>query len=756
MTTTLDPAALEGTAADRPLPESPPNVDVTGTVRRDDDGLCRLELMVEGIHCGGCIKKIERSLLAEPEVAEARLNFTTRRLRLRWQGAPERGSALVARLEGLGYPAMPFDPERLRSHDLEEEKALLRAMAVAGFAAGNIMLLSVSVWAGHAQDMGLMTRGLLHWVSALIALPTLVYAGRPFFLSALAALKAGRMNMDVPLSLAVILTVGMSLFETVRAGPHVYFESAVMLLFFLLIGRYLDRRARGRARSAAERLLALAGSAVTLVLPNGSRRTVRPDEVRLDDQVLVAAGERITVDGRVLDGCSEVDSALITGESLPALTEPGDRVYAGTLNLSAPLRLAVTAVGEGTLLAEIVRLMEVAEQRKARYVEVAERIARLYAPLVHILALATFLGWLLLGGLAWQPSLLIAVAVLIITCPCALGLAVPAVQVLASGRLMRGGILLKSASALDRLAQVDTVVIDKTGTLTLGQPDLVAAPLEDRDAMATAASLAAASRHPLARALVRAVPEAPLAKGVQELPGQGLLLESPAGEIRLGSRAWCGVPAETAGATTATAGPELWLARPDRAPLRFGFADALRPDAVETIARLRAMGLRVALLSGDRSDVVSQVAETLGIEDARAECRPDDKVAALERLAAEGRQVAMVGDGLNDAPALAAALVSISPSSAADISQTAADAVFQGQRLGPVVELLEMARRAERLVRQNFALSFAYNLVTVPLAVAGFVTPLIAAVSMSASSLAVVGNALRLGRDRVRKTAGAR
>ena len=716
--------------------------DVTGSVRHDDDGLCRLDLMVEGIHCGGCIQKIERALTAEQEVAEARLNFTTRRLRLRWQGAPARGSALVGLLEGLGYRAVPYDAERLRSRDQQEERALLRAMAVAGFAAGNIMLLSVSVWAGHAQGMGLMTRGLLHWISALIALPALAYAGLPFFRSALAALRAGRTNMDVPISLAVVLTAGMSLFETVRGGPHVYFESAAMLMFFLLIGRYLDRRARGRARSAAERLLALAGSAVTLVLPDGGRRIVRPDEVRVDDEVLVAAGERIAVDGKVMDGRSEVDSALITGESLPAAVDRGDRVYAGTLNLSAPLRLAVTAVGEGTLLAEIVRLMEVAEQRKARYVEVAERIARLYAPVVHILALATFLGWLLLSSIAWQDALLIAVAVLIITCPCALGLAVPAVQVLASGRLMRGGILLKSASALERLARVDTLVFDKTGTLTLGRPDLVEAPFEDREALATAAAMAGSSRHPLARALLRALPEAPLAKGVREEPGQGLALETPDGEVRLGSRAWCGVEAEEG----VESGPELWLARPGRAALRFGFADALRPDAVETLERLRAQGYRIVLLSGDRPAVVAEVAAALGIEEARAACRPGDKVEALERLAAEGRQVAMVGDGLNDAPALAAALVSISPSSAADISQTAADAVFQGDRLAPVAELLQMAGRAERLVRQNFALSFAYNVITVPLAVAGFVTPLIAAVSMSASSLVVVGNALRLNR----------
>ncbi len=727
------------TAAE-PALDNGPAFDLAHYVRTESDGERALDLMVEGVHCGGCIAKIEGSLRKLPGVTEARLNFTTRRLRLRWRGEQEQGSALLERLQGLGYRAIPYDPTQLGAADRGEAKALLKAMAVAGFAAGNIMLLSVSVWAGHAQGMDETTRTFLHWVSALIALPTLVYAGRPFFASALGALKAGHTNMDVPISLAVILTAGMSLFETIRSGPHVYFDSAVMLLFFLLIGRYLDRRARSRARSAAERLIALAGSAVTRLTADGGREVVPPESIRLGDRVLVAPGERIGVDGRILEGRSEVDGSLITGESLPQPVGPGERVYAGTLNQSAALHLEVTAVGDETLLAEIVRLMEVAEQRKARYVEVAERIARLYAPAVHALAAATFLGWVLLSSLAWQEALLIAVAVLIITCPCALGLAVPAVQVLASGRLMRGGVLLKSASALERLARVDAVVFDKTGTLTLGRPELISRASDDPADLRLAAGLTATSRHPLARALCQALPEAPAMADVREVPGRGLAWEGPDGEVRLGSRDWCGGSADGE-----ASGPELWLAKPGAAPLRFGFADTPRPDAAETVARLEAMGLEITMLSGDRAAVAEPLAAALGIESVLADCRPEDKVAVLERMAEQGHRVVMVGDGLNDAPALAAALVSVSPASAADISQSAADAVFQGDALMPVAELLALARRAERLVRQNFGLSFAYNVITVPLAVAGFVTPLIAAVSMSASSLLVVGNALRLG-----------
>ncbi|MBK1698616.1 heavy metal translocating P-type ATPase [Rhodovibrio salinarum] len=721
-------------------------VDVTPYVQADAQGRHTLALMVEGIHCGGCVKTIERELSAMDGVESARVNMTTRRLQVVWQGAVEQGGEMVRRLAGLGYRAVPYDPQRLSDDDTRQEKELLRAMAVAGFAAANVMLLSVSVWAGHAQGMADVTRDLLHWFSALIALPAIVYAGRPFYRSALSALKAGRMNMDVPISLAVLLAGGMSLSETIQSGPHAYFDSAVTLLFFLLLGRYLDRRARGKARSAAERLLALRSGAVTLLDADGSRRVVPADQLQPGMRILAAAGERIAADGRIVDGTSELDSSLLTGETLPHAAQPGSRVYSGTLNLSAPVTVEVTAVGEDTLLSEIVRLMETAEQRRAKYVALADRMARGYAPVVHVLALAAFLGWVILGGLAWQPALLIAVAVLIVTCPCALGLAVPAVQVIASGRLLKRGVLLKSGTALERLAKVDTVVFDKTGTLTLGRPELKETDVDPLDLRA-AAGLAGASTHPLARALSRAAPDMPVLDGVREEPGCGLAWADAQGnETRLGKRSWVG--ADAAAEDDDHDGPELWLTRPGMAPVRFTFDDPLRSDAGEVVRTLQGQGKEVVLLSGDRTPTVEKVAGALGLADWQAECAPAQKVARLEKLVAGGKRVLMVGDGLNDAPALAAASVSLSPASAADISQTAADAVFQGERLAPVLEVLEVARRAGRLVHQNFGLAFAYNAVAVPLAMAGFVTPLIAAVVMSASSLAVTGNSLRLGLTR--------
>jgi Cu2+-exporting ATPase len=743
--------------------EPVPAGDVTSFVRRDAaTGLHSLQLMVENVHCGGCVRKIERAIQAEPDVETGRLNLTTRRLTIAWNGPACRGNALVRKVEALGYPVVPYDPEALAVADNRHERELLKAMAVAGFAASNVMLLAVSVWAGHFSGMGEATRTFMHWVQALIVLPAIAYAGRPFFGSALKALRAGTTNMDVPISLAVILAPGISLFETIRHGEHAYFDSAIMLLFFLLIGRYLDSRARGVARSAVERLLALRAAAVTLLLPDGRTRSVRPELLEAGQTVLVAPGERIGVDGTVKDGRSEIDTSAITGETVPAAAGPGDKVFAGTINLQAPLQLTVRAVGDGTLLAEIVKLMELAEQKRGRFVALADRIARAYAPLVHSLALATFLGWWLLMGIAWQTALLYAIAVLIITCPCALGLAVPAVQVIASGRLMQRGILLKSATALERLAEVDTVVFDKTGTLTEGELVLAEADAPP-DRLRLAAGMAKSSRHPLARALVRAAPEATVVPGVEERPGQGLAWAGERGEVRLGRYEWA-VPADTGQAGTGPAGsgpagtaapsraadepaaigPELWLAVPGEPPRRFTFQDQPRADAAATVRSLIDRGLDVQLLSGDRPGPVAAIARAVGIETFKAGCRPDEKVAHLEALAAAGRRVMMVGDGLNDAPALAAAHVSLSPSSAVDISQTTADVVFQGRLLAPVLMTLDTAARTRRLVKQNLAMSFGYNVLTVPIAVMGFVTPLIAALAMSASSLAVVGNALRL------------
>lgn len=707
---------------------------------RSEAGLLHLSLAVEGITCAACAPDIERALLQVPGVVTARVNLTTRRLALAWRPGAASPSSLIECAGRLGYRLVPYDPAVLDRAAAAEGAALMRALGVAAFAASNVMLLSVAVWAGVAADMGPATRSLLLWTSALITMPAVAYAGMPFYRGAWQALRHGRVAMDVPISIGVIATTAVSLMQTIRGGEIAYFDAAASLLFLLLAGRVLDRQARSRARSVAEHLLAMAARAATVISDTGRHRMLPAADLKPGMRMLVTPGERIAADGIVETGTSDLDMSLVTGETVPASATPGTRVFAGTANLTGALVVAVTAAGENTLLAEIVRLMEAAGQGRARFVQLAERIARLYVPVVHGLALTTFAIWYGALGTAWETALLHSVAMLIITCPCALGIAVPAVQVVACGRLLRGGVLVKSPDGLERLAGIDTVVFDKTGTLTLGEPVLVADPMRDEAALALAARLARASQHPLARALARAAPAAILAEGVREVPGAGLVAMVEGEEVRLGSRAWTGVAADGGDVS----GPELWLARPGLPPQRFAFTDQIRPDAAATIARLQALGLSIELLSGDREAEVARVAGAIGIRDFRAGCSPADKVARLGELGRAGRRVLMVGDGLNDAPALSAAHVSMSPSAAVDISQNAADFVFQGAHLGPVVEALEVARKADRLVRQNFALSLTYNLVAVPVAMLGLATPLLAALAMAASSLSVILNAQRL------------
>jgi Cu2+-exporting ATPase len=718
-------------------PEPERQIDLARAVRLTADGIARVELSIDGLTCGACVWLIESVLARQPDLLEGRVNLTTRRLALAWRGAPERVNALVRLVAALGYRLSPRPARTDAPAERAEQQALLRALAVAGFAAANIMLLSVSVWSGHATGMGPATRDLMHWLSALIALPAVAYSIRPFLYSALAALRHGRTNMDVPITIGVTIATGLSLAETIGSGPHAYFDSAVTLLFFLLVGRYLDRRARGLARSAAAHLLALDATSVTMLRADGTLEARAPADVPVGGMVLVAAGERIGVDGRIADGTSDIDTSLVTGESMPVAIAPGGAVHAGTINLTAPLRVTVTATGADTLLAEIARLTAAAEQQRSRRAVLADRVARYYAPAVHTLALATFLGWYFLAGADAHQALITAVAVLIVTCPCALALAVPAVQVAACGRLLRQGILLKSATALERLAEIDLVALDKTGTLTEGRLELRRdGNWTERD-LAEAAELARASRHPLARALAAAAGPGPVATDIREAPGAGLSSRTR----RLGSRNFCGVRDDDV-----AAGPEIWFARPEVPAVRFAFADRLRVDAAPTLDRLRAEGFAIALLSGDRETSVAATARTVDIADWRASLAPDGKCAELARRAAAGRHVLMVGDGINDAPALAAAHVSMSPASAADIAQVAADVVFQGAKLAPVAEVLAVARQARRLVAQNLGFALAYNLLAVPIAMLGGLTPLIAAAAMSSSSLVVILNALRLGR----------
>ncbi|QTD56995.1 heavy metal translocating P-type ATPase [Parasphingorhabdus cellanae] len=682
---------------------------------------------VPAIRCAGCISKIENGLLKEHDIISARVNFSTKQVAVSHL-SELREDQIKSRIEQLG-----FDVQILADNPLAEEKGdtgkLIRALAVAGFGMMNIMLLSVSVWSGAIGT----TRDLFHWISALIAIPVILYSGRPFFSSAFMALRYGRTNMDVPITVGIILATGLSLFETMTSGVHAYFESVVMLIFFLLAGRVLDGMMRDRARDGISALLKQTASGAMVLGQDGPTSWVNAKQLRPDMMMVVAAGDNLAADGVIHKGASNFDFSLMTGESEPQPKAKGDTVLAGTLNLTGPVTVRVTAVGEDTSLSDIARLMDEAGQQRSFYVRVADKAARYYAPAVHSLALLAFIFWMF-AGVGWHQSLLISVAVLIITCPCALGLAVPAAQVVASGALLRNGVMIKDGSALERLAEADRALFDKTGTLTLGRPVPVTVSHLSLTQKQVALALAQASNHPVSKGIRAAL----LDQGVtpveiedpNEVAGQGM------------SGRWDGI-AVALGKPIKSDDHLSCQLRIGNEQVDIELQDEIRPDVVEAIKRLKALGLPATIISGDNAASVAKVSTAVGLT-AQAGASPQDKLQTISRLRSMGLKVLMVGDGLNDGPALAAAHVSIAPGSASDVGQQAADAVFTSNSFLPVALAVQTARRTMQIVRQNFALAIGYNILAVPLALTGMVTPLIAAVAMSLSSLIVVGNALRL------------
>lgn len=692
--------------------------------------------MIRGIHCGGCIHKIEHALAQEPGIHTARLNFSTGRLFIEWTGAADQAEGYVRLIEHMGYQVRPFHQETEKNFSEDEHKFLLICLGVAGFAMGNIMLLSVGLWTTSTETMGPATRDLFHWISALIAVPAVIFSGRPFFRSAYHALKNGRTNMDVPISVGLTLATSMSLFETIHHGEHAYFDSAIMLMFFLLIGRYLDFRARRHARTAAHDLMnKLSGFAT--IIEGDQVKSIPVKDVKEGMLVLISAGQNIPVDGQVVTGETHVDTSLVTGETLPRLVIPGQDVYAGTVNQSAPITIKAMKVAEQSLLADIIRLIEKAEQGQARYVRLADRAARLYTPVVHVLALLSFLMWWGVWEAPWQESLMIAVTVLIITCPCALALAVPVVQVLASGQFMKQGILLKSGDALERLSAIDTVFFDKTGTLTYGKPALVGQ--YDPAVLQMAASLGVYSQHPLSRALVQSYQGhlLPLSE-VTEHPGQGISARYKGHHLKLGSANWCGQH------NTSSTLMQIFLMRDADIHGVFTFEDILRPDVGQTIQHFHQQGIGTYLLSGDRQVIAKQMGENVGIDHIQGDLTPVQKHHVLTEKKAKGHHILMVGDGLNDAPVLAEADVSMAPGTAIDMAQNSADLIFMGDSLSSVSTAHRIAQKAQKLVRENFALTILYNVIAIPLAFAGWVTPFVAALAMSGSSLVVIANSYRL------------
>ncbi|WP_295849614.1 heavy metal translocating P-type ATPase [Tardiphaga sp.] len=723
--------------------------DFSHFIRHLDSGLSRIDLAVEGVSCAGCMAKIERGLSAIPDVTLARVNLTDRRVALEWAGTMN-PARFIDRLAELGYKAYPFETVRAEAVETAQSKFLLRCLGVAAFATMNVMMLSVPVWSGSVGDMMPEQRDFFHWLSAIIALPAAAYAGQPFFISAFRALRVRTTNMDVPISIGVITALSMSVVETIHHAEHAYFDAAIMLLTFLLFGRYLDQNMRRRTRAVAGNLAALKAETATRFVSDIEISDVPVAALLPGDVVLLRPGERCAVDGTVIDGHSEIDQSLITGETLYAPAERGTAVYAGTMNISGTLRIRVSAASEGTLLAEITRLLDHALQARSRYVMLADRASRLYAPVVHATALLTMIGWVLAGA-GWHDAIVTAVAVLIITCPCALGLAIPTVQTVAAGAMFRAGVLLNSGDAIERTSVVDHNIFDKTGTLTTPDLELTNAANIPADILDLAGRLALASHHPVAAAVARGANARLPLDGVEEVAGQGVRAVVDGVEARLGRPSFC--DADQIANTILASDPEMSAVALRHGDARYVFAvrQRLRPDAAAVMLALRRRGITLEILSGDRETAVRAAAASLDIADWRAGVTPADKIARIGELKSRGVRVMMVGDGLNDAPALAAAHASMSPISAAHLSQATADLVFLGKPLAPVVAAVDYSRKALRVMRQNLWLAVIYNALAVPIAISGYVTPLIAAAAMSGSSILVMLNALR-----ARRVAGER
>jgi P-type Cu2+ transporter len=715
--------------------------DLSTFVRHEADGVASLELAVEGMRCAGCMASIESNLAKVKGVILARVNLSSHRLNVTWKEGAVTPDAIIASVASLGFKAYPFIAKQAETKEADEEKRLLRYLGVAAFAGMNIMLLSVSVWSGNASDINPETRDLFHWLSALIALPAAAYAGQPFFESAIRALKARHVNMDVPITLGIMLALSMSVFETLNHGEHAYFDSAVMLIFFLLVGRYLDQAMRHKTRAVAGNLAALKAETAVKFVSDKEVREVPIAAIAAGDLVLVRPGERISVDGKVVYGQSEIDQSLITGETDYIAIGENAMVYAGTLNVSGTLRIRVLKAASGTLLDEVNQLLEKATASKSQHLLLADRAAQLYAPLVHATALLTFMGWVMFG-LAWQQALIIAITVLIITCPCALGLAVPAVQVVAAGALFRRSVLLNQGSALERFAEVDTIIFDKTGTLTMPMPQLANAADIGLCDLKLAGRLALSSRHPLSQSIVEAS-GATMPLEATEEPGLGVRAMLGGKELFLGRPSFCDTDGMAKSVSARYPDASLMAFRHGNRIVILAIQQFLRPDAIDTVQRLKALGLEIEILSGDREEPVATAARALGVTSFSSRMSPADKIRRIEALKAAGHKVLMVGDGLNDAPALAAAHVSMSPVTAVHLTQAAADAVFLGSRIAPVFTAVALSKRAQGLMVQNLWLAVIYNAIAVPLAIAGYATPLVAAIAMSGSSLIVTLNALR-------------
>lgn len=696
-------------------------------------------LILENISCAACLWLNERHLQQLPGVISAQVNYATQRARIRWNDGAIKLSEILLEIQKLGYNAHPFNAEARDAMRKRSRRAELRRIAVAGICAAQIMMLAVALYAGAAYGMDAATRQLLRWVSAALSLPVLSYAAWPFYRGAWFALRQRRVNMDVPVVIAIVIAFVGSVWNiTVQTGT-VYFDTLTMFVLFLLSARYFERAARDKSVQASENLLQMTPTVAARVTSDGSE-VVAIGELRVNDVIIVGAGAPVAADGAIMSGETEIDESLLTGESRPIVKKPGDRVVAGTMNLISTISVRVSATGDDTVLSGVVRLLDRAQAEKPASVALADRVASWFIAAILVFALVVTALWF---ALAPQRSFEVLLAVLVVTCPCALSLAAPAAFAAAGSRLLQRGILLTRGHTLESLPSIDHVVFDKTGTLTQGTPKL--AKMEALEGsreqnLRLAAALEQHVSHPFARALTQAagIDSLPPVERHAYAPGEGVSGWVAGVSYFLGRRSALPLP------RVADGGSVIGLYR-DAMPLAwFYFSDTLRPEAASLVAALRQRGINVSIASGDSAPAVRAIAEALNVTDYRAGLTPQDKLAYLRELQAGGRKVMMIGDGINDAAVLAGADVSIAIGNATDIARAASDIVLLAPSLRAIEEALDTGKKTRIIIRQNFVWAIAYNLVMLPLAALGMVAPWLAALGMSTSSFVVVMNALRL------------
>jgi len=719
--------------------------DISEFLTENDDNSFEILLLVQGIHCAACIWLIETLLSKQENVIKARINLSQRTLFLKFSGDKSCGNKLVNLVEDIGYKVLPFNKEAIDHQEKKYNDDILKSLAVAGFGAGNVMLFSLSLWFDSASQMGEATRSLLHIFTSIIALPVLIYSSRIFIFSAYKSIKAGVANMDLAISIAVILTAINSFIQTKDGASHVYFDSAIMLVFFLLIGRFFEAKARKKAFNIVSEF-ALLSASFSRVEEGDKIKTLPIAKLKKGMILNIGVGEKIAIDSEVISGESEIDSSLIDGEILPKRVSKGSYLYAGMLNISAPIRIRAVQEVKNSFIAKIISLLNGIENSKNSFVKLSDKLVKFYLPAVHLISFITFLFWLSTG---WKNALTNAVSVLIITCPCALALAIPIVQSIAISNLIKKSVLVKAGDALEILNKAKNFVFDKTGTITTGEFDLVkiinlknGLEISKSNCMAhlkIAASMAKHSRHLISKSLLKSYDGDLLNFDVKEEKGFGLLSRDE--KYFLGRKEFCKIKTDFH-----TTGFVKAYAKFGEDELLFLFKDKLKDDAKTVISWLQEKGKNVILLSGDNEDVVTKVANELAIKSYYFEQTPISKLDFLKELKSKKEGVVMFGDGINDAPSLLAADVSVSFSKASDISQNIADVIIHKNKLAPIFDLLGCSKKSIRLMKQNLCFALIYNMTAIPFAFFGFVTPLIAALSMSFSSLLVLFNSLRINK----------